>query len=69
MPDHKICGCVLTCTGDREHEPRIAYCAVHLRSEAMHAVLKGLTSSRPGTVTRRDYMNSARALVVAIGEV
>lgn len=26
---HRLCGCVVSCIGDDEHEPRVTYCRTH----------------------------------------
>jgi hypothetical protein len=37
---HKLCGCVVTCLGDSEHEPRVTYCPTHAAAPEMIAALK-----------------------------
>ena len=38
--NHLLCGCVTSCLGDSEHEPRITYCATHAAATELLAALR-----------------------------
>ena len=40
--NHLLCGCVTSCLGDSEHEPRITYCATHAAAPELLAALQSI---------------------------
>jgi hypothetical protein len=69
LRNYKLCGCVLTCTGDGEHEPRIAYCPLHAQAEALREALHALLARYDkvgGPLAVGRAVDEARALLATI---